>query len=202
MSDHYFNTNPSSSHHEQTIHIKLLDKDFDFRTDSGVFSKDTVDFGSRVLIETFVDQTDVKENEQILELGSGYGPITLSLASNFPQTSITGIEINERAYELAEKNKLLNQLPNANFIKGDAINYQEKDIYHYCLTNPPIRAGKKTIQEMIRVGYDAIVSGGQLWVVIQKKQGAPSMEKYLQNLTGNVERIHREKGYWILRSFK
>lgn len=202
MHDHYFNANPSSQHNEQSFHINLLDQDFNFITDTGVFSKNTVDFGSRVLMNTFTDYTEVKENEQILELGSGYGPITLVLAANYPQAHITGIEINERAYELANKNKTINHLTNVTFIRGDATQYQAKNAYHYCLTNPPIRAGKKAIQEIVRTGFNAIEFGGQLWVVIQKKQGAPSMEKYLEQLTGNVERIHREKGYWILRSYK
>ncbi len=202
MTGHYFNAKPSSDHHEQNFNINLLNKEFQFITDSGVFSKDTVDFGSQVLLNTFAEQINVQENEQILELGSGYGPISLALASHYPQATITGIEINERAYDLANRNKSLNQLKNITFIKGDATQYQEQDSYDYCLTNPPIRAGKKTIQAMVKAGYHALKSGGQIWVVIQKKQGAPSMEKYLEDLTGNVERVHREKGYWILRSYK
>ena len=42
----------------------------------------------------------------------------------------------------------------------------------------------------------------QLVIVIQKKQGAPSAQKKMQEVFGNVERIALDKGYWILVSTK
>ena len=202
MSDHYYTNNPNSTHDEQQITANILNKTFIFNTDSGVFSKDAVDFGSRVLIETFAEYVKTIENERILELGSGYGPITLSLVKHYPKVQAIGVEINERAYHLAEQNKLANHIENVEFILEDGTTYQTNEPVHYCLTNPPIRAGKKTIQAMVKTGYEALHESGEIWVVIQKKQGAPSMQKYMEELFGNVERMNRDKGYWILRSIK
>ena len=44
--------------------------------------------------------------------------------------------------------------------------------------------------------------GGTLTVVIQKKQGAPSAEKKMAEVFGNVEIVTKDKGYYILRSVK
>lgn len=46
------------------------------------------------------------------------------------------------------------------------------------------------------------MNGGQLWVVIQKKQGAPSAKAELQNIFGNVDIVSRDKGYYILQATK
>jgi 16S rRNA (guanine1207-N2)-methyltransferase len=41
-----------------------------------------------------------------------------------------------------------------------------------------------------------------MWVVIQKKQGAPSAEAKLQELFGNVEEVTKDKGYRIFRAVR
>jgi 16S rRNA (guanine1207-N2)-methyltransferase len=70
------------------------------------------------------------------------------------------------------------------------------------VTNPPIRAGKEVINKIYDGAYLHLVSKGELWVVIQKKQGAPSTKDYLTNLFGNCEIVKRDKGYYILKSIK
>lgn len=202
MNDHYYTNNPNSAHDLQQFTTQLLDQAFVFHTDSGVFSKDAVDFGSRVLIETFAAHAKPEEESKILELGSGYGPIILALGKYYPQIQGVGVEVNERAFALAEENKQQNHINNVHFVVADGTNYETDQPVTYCLTNPPIRAGKQTIQAMVATGYRALIPGGEMWVVIQKKQGAPSMEKYMEELFHNVELLKREKGYWILRSVK
>jgi len=70
------------------------------------------------------------------------------------------------------------------------------------LTNPPIRAGKETIFRFYDGAYDKLVSSGELWVVIQKKQGAPSTVSYLEEKFSEVEVVEKKKGYWIVRAKK
>jgi 16S rRNA (guanine1207-N2)-methyltransferase len=70
------------------------------------------------------------------------------------------------------------------------------------LTNPPIRAGKETIFRFYDGAYDKLVSSGELWVVIQKKQGAPSTVSYLEEKFSEVDVVEKKKGYWIVRAKK
>lgn len=205
MGEQYFSSNPNSSHHERTITTTLADQAMTFQTDNGVFSKNKIDFGSRVLIDTFLKYVDtLDESDHIVEFGSGYGPIILSIAKAYPHNTCVGLEVNERAMSLAHVNAHLNHLSNVTFQLADL----SEDITLDCapvqqiITNPPIRAGKKTIQKFMDHAYALLAPQGQLWVVIQKKQGAPSMTNYLHHLFGNVECVEKEKGYWILMSRK
>ncbi len=70
------------------------------------------------------------------------------------------------------------------------------------LTNPPIRAGKETIFRFYDEAYEKLVEGGELWIVIQKKQGAPSTVSHLEEMFSEVDVVEKKKGYWIIQSKK
>ena len=70
------------------------------------------------------------------------------------------------------------------------------------LSNPPIRAGKRVVHAIIEEAKDKMLNGGELWIVIQKKQGAPSAEKKMLDVYGNCEIVEKKKGYFILKSKK
>jgi 16S rRNA (guanine1207-N2)-methyltransferase len=70
------------------------------------------------------------------------------------------------------------------------------------LTNPPIRAGKEVVHRIFTDAYDCLVEGGSIWVVIQKKQGAPSAMKKLESLYRDVVEVSKDKGYKILKATK
>ncbi|SEP95871.1 16S rRNA (guanine1207-N2)-methyltransferase [Ignavigranum ruoffiae] len=202
MTEQYFEHQPHSADHPQTFEFSFKHKTYTFQTNAGVFSKSQIDYGSQVLLESFLSNYQVENQEKILELGSGYGPISIILNQELPQTKITAVEINRRAYELAKQNAELNQASSIQWLLTDAINLQLMDRYQWVLTNPPIRAGKHVIQRFVAVAYEHLLENGRLVLVIQKKQGAPSMKKYMEEVFGNVERLKQDKGYWILSSQK
>ncbi|HHK1399505.1 TPA: methyltransferase, partial [Streptococcus pyogenes] len=49
---------------------------------------------------------------------------------------------------------------------------------------------------------DFLVVNGDLTIVIQKKQGAPSAKAKMATIFGNVEILRKDKGYYVLRSIK
>lgn len=202
MSDHYYTNKPQSSHELKEITATVGNHSLRLTTDSGVFSKNRMDFGSKLLVESFLKTKQLGEEHSLLELGSGYGPLILSVALHFPQASYTGIELNERALELAKKNNQLNQAPMINWVQADATELDSQAQYDIVLTNPPIRAGKSVIRTFVEKAHAALKDSGELWLVIQKKQGAPSMSGYMEELFGHVELVERDKGYWILKSIK
>ncbi|MCR8969817.1 class I SAM-dependent methyltransferase [Facklamia sp. 7083-14-GEN3] len=202
MSDHYYSHQPQSDHNERYIEAFLSSKNYQFATDSGVFSKGKVDFGSRLLIENFIKHNQSINSGQLLELGAGYGPISIAIADQLQSLQVVGMEVNERALGLAKENMRLNQVTNLDLIQADVVIHNFKPVYDYVLTNPPIRAGKAVIQKFVTQAYQALKEEGKLWVVIQKKQGAPSMKKFMEETFNNVNEIDRSKGYWILQSIK
>lgn len=199
VGDHYFSKNPDSEHRPRQFSYQLRGKEYTFHTDAGVFSKSEVDFGSRLLIETF-QWPEV--DGPVLDAGCGYGPIGISLAAEKPERTIHMIDVNDRALSLARENAKTNQIQNVQIYESDRLQNVSETNFAAVLTNPPIRAGKQVVFEILQTGFEKLKEGGELWVVIQKKQGAPSVEKELERLAGSCETAAKSKGYFILRAKK
>lgn len=198
--DHYYSSKPSSQSNRETIKTKLVGKEFSFITDSGVFSKNRVDVGSQVLMEAAA-KADLPDGN-ILDVGCGYGPIGLYLASEFTNRQIEMVDVNERALDLTKENANLNEITNVKIYESNLFEQVEGKNYAAIISNPPIRAGKKVVHQILEESYDHLTDGGVLQIVIQKKQGAPSAKKKMEEVFGNVERIALDKGYWVLESKK
>ncbi|MER2064493.1 MAG: class I SAM-dependent methyltransferase [Alkalibacterium sp.] len=200
MADHYFTSNPNAKHNEQNFEMTLKGNTLKFITDSGVFSKDRVDYGSQVMIEA-VDPS-VFPNGKVLDMGCGYGPVGLSLAKAYPELAIDMVDVNERALNLARRNADENEIGNVMIYLSSIYEKIEEKGFGAVLSNPPIRAGKKVVHQIISEAYGHLADGGVLVIVIQKKQGAPSAKQKMTDVFGNVERIALDKGYWVLQSKK
>ena len=200
MSEHYYSNQPKVESKPQHFQFTLLGHTFTFATDAGVFSKSEVDFGSRVLIDAF----ELPEVEgDLLDVGCGYGPIGLSMAKTYPERQVQMVDVNERALDLSRKNAQQNGIQNVRIYSSDGLSAVSDDQQIAAvITNPPIRAGKETVFRFYKGAYTLLVEGGELWVVIQKKQGAPSTVAYLEELFGEVAVIEKKKGYWIVKTVK
>jgi len=197
MSNHYYTENPDTAHQFEQWSFELKGKMFQFVTDSGVFSRDTVDYGSRVLIDAF-EWAQLPEGA-LLDVGCGYGPVGLSLAYA-SQRPVEMIDINQRAVELAVGNAQRNGIEQVDIHQSNI--YETLHQKASILSNPPIRAGKDVVHEILTGAYPLLKIDGTLTIVIQKKQGAPSAQKKMQETFGNAEIIKKDKGYYIIQSIK
>ncbi len=172
---------------------RIFDMDFCFNTDNGVFSKEKLDFGTRTLLESLpLDRL----KGRVLEVGCGYGVIPIIL-SKVVDAEFEGIDVNRRALHLAELNKKENKCSNVTFYESNC--YESvKGKYDFIITNPPIRAGKKIVYEIIMNAKDYLNKDGELYIVVNKDQGAKSMFKDLCNIY-NSEVINKNKGFWIIK---
>lgn len=195
---HYFTNNKELESKPKKYEVELLGKTFTFKTDIGVFSKDYIDFGSKLLINSLKINKDVKGN--ILEVGCGYGPIGISVASITDKT-VHMIDVNERALQLAMYNSKNNNVDNVNIYKSD-IYENVNDKFSTIISNPPIRAGKKVVHAILEGAYEHLNDNGMLWIVIQKKQGAESALKKLQSIYPTVTIENKSKGYYIISARK
>jgi 16S rRNA (guanine1207-N2)-methyltransferase len=124
------------------------------------------------------------------------------MAKSFPERTIQMIDVNGRALELAKENAALNKVENVEIYESDRLLNVKETNFAAILTNPPIRAGKKTVHDIFEQSYDHLVSGGELWVVIQKKQGAPSTLEKLEEMFPEVVTVNKAKGYFIINARK
>lgn len=199
MTNYYFTQNPDVVHQEKNWHFELYGKIFNFTTDNGVFSKSTVDFGSRLLLEAL---QDANLTGKILDVGCGYGPLGLALAYKFPTTQVDMVDVNLLALKLASKNAQQNGITNVNIFESDGYQAITTTDYNAIITNPPIRAGKQVVHRILSEAKQHLALAGTLTVVIQKKQGAPSAKKKMEEIFGNCEVLLKNKGYFILQSQK
>lgn len=198
MANHYYSENPETAHDLHQWSFELAGKTFQFVTDSGVFSRGTVDYGSRVLIEHF-DATELPEGT-LLDVGCGYGPIGLALAYQ-TKRPVEMIDVNNRAVELAQGNAKRNGIE-ANIHQSNIYETLNQKTYAAIISNPPIRAGKKVVHQILSEAAPLLKIGGSLTIVIQKKQGAPSAKSKMEDVFGNAEIIAKDRGYYIIRSVK
>jgi len=198
MGDHYYSSQPGVAHERRIIEAKLRGKAFKFISDAGVFSKTGVDYGSRVLI----DALTLSEDSKVLDVGCGYGPIGLSAACLATKGHVTMLDVNARAVQLAKENATLNHIENVTILESDLFAAVQGQKFDVVLTNPPIRAGKSTVHAIFEEAAAHLKDGGSLWVVIQKKQGAPSAKAKMEELFTSVEEITKDKGYRIFQAIK
>ena len=191
----YYAENPDAAHDIHELRVDLLGEKMIFLTDAGVFSKKMVDFGSQLLLKCL----EVNQGETVLDVGCGYGPLGLSLAKAYG-VQATMVDINNRALDLARQNAERNKVEATIFQSN--IYEQVKGNFEHVISNPPIRAGKQVVHEIIEKSKDFLEAGGDLTIVIQKKQGAPSAKSKMEEVFGNCEIVKKDKGYYILRSVK
>ena len=189
---HYF-TNDSIESNEQIISCKINDISFSFYTDNGVFSKKGLDFGTRTLLEN-LDIENLKGD--ILDFGCGYGPIGIYI-SKIKNIKVDMVDVNLRSISLTKKNALLNKVEINTFESNIYENINKK--YDFIISNPPIRVGKKILYEILFDASKYLKDDGELWIVINKDQGAKTVLKDLQKKY-KVELRNKNKGFYIIKA--
>ena len=196
MAEHYYTNTPTSEHEERSFRAVFAGRVLAFDTDAGVFSKQHVDPGSELLCKSLPDTV----SGRVLDMGCGWGAMTVMTLARFPKAELTMADVNERALALAVSNVEKNHMQ-ATAVLSDGFEKVEGE-FDVVITNPPIRAGKAVIYKMFEDAKAHLVPGGALYLVIRKQQGAPSALKFLKELYGKAEVIERDGGYWIIECVK
>ncbi len=201
--NHYFSEKPEIKSEKRIIKYTIQNKKFEFITDNGVFSKSKVDFGTDLLLNEFLKKNKNMKSEgiRILDIGCGYGVVSVILKSFFPEASVTLSDVNERALELSEENLKKYNINSYEIIKSNAFEKIEGK-FDVILSNPPIRAGKDTIFKIYTEAYEHLNKDGEFYCVIQTKHGAKSTQKKLVEIFGNCDTVTIDGGYRIFLSKK
>ena len=188
----YFDNDKNIKSERKLINFSFNDKNFSLYTDNGVFSKDKLDYGTRILLEN-IDINNLKG--RVLDLGCGIGVVGIILGTLNKNISIDMVDINERAISLTKDNVKFNNINNNVFVSNVYSNINGK--YNYIITNPPIRAGKEVVRKFLLGGYDYLTDDGILYFVMRKDHGVKSMIKELVNIY-EVDIVNKEKGFYIV----
>lgn len=193
---HYFDAQPTAGSNRQQIELSLADVFLELETDSGVFSASRVDPGTRYLLQEM--PAVPKDARTVLDLGCGYGPIALTMAKRLPAAAVWGVDVNERALQLARDNAAANGIASASFGVADDV---PGDLsFDLLVSNPPIRIGKSALHELLRTWIPRLSPGGRAWMVVQKHLGSDSLAGWMTEQGWPTTRLGSRKGYRILET--
>lgn len=199
---HYFSEVQDVKSVKKIINYEIKNEKFEFLTDNGVFSKTKVDFGTDVMLRTFLNENKKLENIRILDIGCGYGVVSVVLKRFFEKAKILSTDVNERALELTKENIQKNNRTDDFEVRKSFVFDNISENFDVILSNPPIRAGKQVIFEIYEKSFFHLNKNGEFYCVIQTKHGAKSTKKKLEELFGNCTTLVIEAGYRIFRCVK
>ena len=198
--EHYFIDKQHSNEDYFEFTENFEEFSFTFKSCDSIFSKDCIDYGTKVLLRTIIKKIDLKGN--VLDIGCGYGAIGIILSRVFNNVKISMVDINKTAVELSKHNVIKNHCKNIEKIDVSNAYENVNEKYNFIITNPPIKAGKKNLLSILIGAKEHLEDNGELILVIKKKHGEESIKKALCENYSEVEVLNRDKGYYILRAVK
>ncbi len=193
--EHYFSKAPAGERKLKEVSFSVGGREITARASTGTFSSSGLDKGTKVLLS----QSNLfPKSGNVLDLGCGWGPIALAIATICPDSKVWAIDVNARSVELTQQNAENLGLKNVESLLADALpaDLKFKEIW----SNPPIRIGKAELHELLRKYLGRLLPGGRSMLVVQKQLGAESLMKWLSEEFANcsVNKAHADKGYWVI----
>jgi 16S rRNA (guanine1207-N2)-methyltransferase len=195
VGEHYFAERPGTSSRPGAVDLVLPDLHLRLETDRGMFSPDRIDLGTRILLETVPSPP---AHGDLLDLGCGYGPIALTMASRSPSARVYGIDVNQRALEVARRNATTAGLDNVSFMPAEQLSPDVR--FTAIWSNPPIRIGKDALHELLLTWLPRLAPGGRMVMVVGKHLGGDSLQRWLTEQGWPTERLASSKGFRVLET--
>jgi 16S rRNA (guanine1207-N2)-methyltransferase len=195
--EHYFSAEPSTPAQRSEIKFAVGGRDYRLAVASGVFSAGRLDAGTAVLLRKG-DRPAAATTGVLLDLGCGYGPIAVVLATEAPQALVYAIDVNTRARELTTENA-------ASLGVAERVRVAEPDevpaevTFDQIWSNPPTHVGKTELHAVLDRWLPRLAPEGVAWLVINRHLGGDSLHAWLVERDWAVERMASQKGYRVLR---
>lgn len=189
----YFDNNENLKSELRDVFYTYDNVSFKFKSDLGIFSKDKIDEGSKVLVETYLKHG--KPNIEALDMGCGIGFISIVL-SKLRNIKFDMVDVNNRAIHLSKMNIKSNKVE-ANVFVSDMYDKIDKK-YDLIITNPPIRAGKGVYLTILQSSFNYLKEDGELWFVMRNNHGVKTVVSDL-NKDYKAEILKRDKGYYVVK---
>lgn len=194
--EHYFSAQPAGELALRELTVTLAGHPHRVVTASGIFSPERIDTGTQVLL---ANVPTPPPGGNLLDLGCGWGPISLTLALESPRATVWAVDVNERALDLVRRNAHMMGLPNVNACRPEDVPAGLE--FTTIWSNPPIRVGKEVLHSMLQQWLPRLESGSDAWLVVQKNLGSDSLQRWMDGEFPalSVMRASTNKGYRLLR---
>jgi 16S rRNA G1207 methylase RsmC len=198
VSEHYFTADPVSAGDLRPLAVRLVGRDLRLVTSGGVFSPDRVDTGTQVLLR---EVPDPPASGQLLDIGCGWGALSLSMALLSPAASVWAVDVNHRALDLVRRNAELAGLTTITAADPEAVPDDVR--FDAIWSNPPIRIGKQALHALLLQWVPRLAPGARAHLVVQRHLGSDSLHRWLDEQLGSdgfqVTRLASAKGYRVLQ---
>ena len=175
------------------MRLTLPDLTIDLATDRGVFSRDGIDPGTKLLL---LDAPPPAPTGDLLDLGCGYGPIAVTMARRSPGATVWAVDVNRRALDLVAANATSAGVDNVRVAEPDEV---PDDVRFATIwSNPPIRIGKAALHELLLRWLARLAPDGRAVLVVQKHLGADSLLRWLEDAGHPTTRLESRLGYRLL----
>jgi 16S rRNA G1207 methylase RsmC len=190
---HYSDPVPEVESKRRTLHLRAGEVEVELQADRGVFGSRAIDLGTLTLLK---EAPAPPAEGELLDLGSGYGPIAVALARRSPAARVWAVDVNERALELTRINAAGAKTPNVVASLPDAVPADIRFAAIY--SNPPVRVGKAPLHDLLQRWLPRLAPGGTAYLVVQRNLGADSLATWLETQGYQVQRVKSKKGYRVL----
>ena len=174
--------------------VKVGGMQLRFVTDSGVFSPDRLDAGTRLLLLEAPPLT--AGEQQVLDLGCGWGPIACIAALRSPAAEVLAVDVNERALRLTARNAAAIGASNVTVARPGEVDPALR--FDRILCNPPIRIGKPALHDLLATWLDRLTTEGRAHLVVHHHLGSDSLARWLAERGHEVTRLLSRSGYRLL----
>ena len=189
---HYFDQEPDLASAPRTVPLVLPDLSVTLTTDRGVFARDAVDPGTKLLL---LDGPPPPAEGDLLDLGCGYGPVAVALARRSPAAQVWAVDVNRRALALCAANA------GAAGVEVRAVPPEEvppEVRFAGLWSNPPVRVGKDALHRLLATWLDRLAPEGRAHLVVHRHLGADSLARWLDAEGWPTTRTGSRMGYRLL----
>lgn len=200
MTDHYFSDTPASPDQRHTKTVSLRGRDYSVQVASGTFSPGGLDRGTKILLDL---APAPQQSGVAVDVGCGWGPITLALAQEAPNARVFGVDVNPRTRDLTAINAESAGFTNVTVISPEE--FPDSLTIDTLWSNPPIRIGKKALHELLTAWLHRLSPDGNAWLVVAKHLGAESLLSWLNTAHDgafSANRFGRDKGFHVIHVTK
>jgi 16S rRNA (guanine1207-N2)-methyltransferase len=175
QTDHYFTAQPASAAERRQLRVSLAGRQVIVRTAPGIFCPDRVDIGTAVLLR---EAPVPPSTGNLLDIGSGWGPIALSMGLLSPDAVVWAVDVNQRALGLARDNARTLGIHEFHALTPDEVPADVR--FGAIWSNPPIRVGKAALHDLLMRWLPRLATGGTAHLVVQKNLGSDSLQRWLK----------------------
>lgn len=175
----------------------VLGDDYTFHSTWGIFSPESIDEGSRLLLE----HVDFKATDNCLDVGCGYGILGMVCAKKAPQGTSVLLDKDFVAVDYARKNCAINKLNNTEIFLSNGFSAVGKRKFDIILSNLPAKVSKEQHYLYLYDAFEHLEVGGRFYVVTINGL-RDFISRTFKEVFGNYSKLKQGKVYTIAMAEK